>query len=181
MAKPSIIKAKVTDKKLLNHKILHFEFTSKDNIDFTPGQYLSIKVDEYSYRAYSICKLLGKTFSIIASVEHEGLGSNYLKKLKVGDSIFGVGPRGKFNLKTTLSNNLVFISTGTGIAPHISFIDELINLKYKGNIEIIAGFRDECEIIFEKMLDNYKEKLNMEINYCLSKATKSNYYLGRVT
>ena len=146
-------------------------------------EYPSISIDfnslikllsNISGRAYTCCssKLKNKEgFSLaISLVTYEnfkdevkfGLTSKYFKDLyenKKLDSMKIIFKEPTFNLPENLSVPMLMISTGTGIAPSIAFLEELNELK-KGNYEVylIYGAKNrESDFIFKNELEEFKK------------------------
>ena len=96
------------------------------------------------------------------------------------------GPSGRFVLPEQLAAKLVFIATGTGIAPFISMIDYLQKNKCSSNINLYFGVRNEQELFGLAYLENFKNTLaSFDYVLCYSQQTPTNTtghsYLGRVT
>lgn len=191
--RPQIFSVKVNNKTFINQKILKTDFTV-DSTSFTssqvcyfvfiPGQFVNLKVDDNTFRSYSLCSDAANhaEFSIVVAVAHNGVGSNYLKSTKIGDSAQIIGPSGRFVLPQTLAGNLVFVATGTGIAPFISMFYSLAAQKYSGKISLLFGIKNEAEIFFINALESFKLHLNLSYQVCLSEPeNNSNYNSGRVT
>ena len=67
-------------------------------VDFTPGQYASLKVSEDGVRrSYSVASLPGeRVIDLLVDVSPMGVGSKYILGLKVGDHVEILGFLGKF-------------------------------------------------------------------------------------
>lgn len=118
--------------------ILRFE---RNGINFSPGQYLVIGLpgdkDAREYSVYS-----GKEdayLEILVRRVERGMTSVTLHDLKPGDLMEVKGPYGFFlgNVQPPGSQNLLFIASGTGIAPFHSFVRTFPEAKYR----IIHGIR----------------------------------------
>lgn len=183
MNTPMVLKAKVLATEFLNDKILKLSFESEYPLNFLPGQYVSIKVDEATYRAYSICSSYKNKsgFDIVASVEHKGPGAVFLKTLKKGDRVQVVGPRGKFLLKEKLPDSIYFLTTGTGIAPFISYLYYLTDKKYKGKIVLFYGNRFYKETFFLNEIEDFKQDLDLSAVLYLSQDERDGFEKGRIT
>lgn len=162
---PKPYKARVTEYRMLNNRnlLLELSYLDPQEMNFVAGQFIVIRIKENTYRSYSICSdpLIKSSLKIVASVEHEGVGSNYLKNLKLGDIVEFLGPSGKFRFNSNLQNVLEinFVATGTGIAPFISMLYEISETKTDTKINLYFGARHEDEIIFEDKLAQFEEKL----------------------
>jgi ferredoxin-NADP reductase len=77
----------------------------------------------------------------------------------VGDSVEFIGPSGRFVLPETLLDNLTFIVTGTGIAPILSMLDSLNNIKTTSNIKLYFGVRDKSELFKVDQLEHFKNTM----------------------
>jgi ferredoxin-NADP reductase len=89
-------------------------------------------------------------FSIVKSEDSTG-GSRYLfEEAVVGTPIRFKGPDGAFTLReSSADKDLVFICTGTGVAPFRSIIWDIYNKKLPYNrIHLIFGGRREHDILF---------------------------------
>ncbi|TNE61186.1 MAG: oxidoreductase [Bacteroidetes bacterium] len=80
----------------------------------------------------------------------EGLGSKYLfDEVKPGSVLRWKGPDGAFYLPDTIEDDLVFICTGTGVAPFRSMLRDLLQSgKPHRNIHLIFGTRTEGDILY---------------------------------
>ena len=77
------------------------DFKTYKEFIYNPGQYISVKVAEDRFNAYSIVKNNRKnTFSLLVDIKPSGPGSKYFENLKVNDKISFLGPFGNFTLNT---------------------------------------------------------------------------------
>lgn len=198
METPKLYKVKLKNKQMLNERDIRvdFELIEPSEMYFKPGQFVNINVDENTFRSYSICsdsKQINQ-ISIAASVDHDGVGSRFLKKIQRGDEVKLIGPSGRFHLPKppngaseqnelyNIANELVFIATGTGIAPFIPMWHKLEDLKYTGRISVYFGIRNEEALFFLDKLDYFKKVLNFSYKICVSRpSTLWNKPKGRVT
>jgi ferredoxin-NADP reductase len=185
---PKRVTAKVTSIYILTRKVVQvdFEYIDPSEISFKPGQFFSLKVSDAKYRSYSIYSNYKNTkgFSIIAEIGHEGLGANYIKSLKIGDTVDLIGPAGRFGLKEPLTENLYFFATGTGVSPFISFFHKLQDDKYTGNIDLYFGVRHEQDLFFEDKLEEFAKSIkNFSYKIFISKPEDPDFTgnTGRIT
>ena len=187
---PHKVTAKVISSKYLN-KIdieLTLEMVHPESFEFIAGQFITLNCGNQGYRAYSIgsSSLDNKHISLIVAVGHEGIGSNYIKSLKVGDSVEFVGPSGRFVLPETFKDNLYFIATGTGISPILSMLDYMANNKCKSNIYLYFGIRSSEDLFAVEFLESLKNALNnFHYTLCFSQEIPQSLFSksikGRVT
>src|SRR5690606_27593483 len=127
-----------------------------------------------------------KHFDMIIELVEGGLGSEYLRSLKIGDRVSFRGPIGFFVLKG-LTSSMCFVATGTGIAPIWSMLQTLPD-NYSHKIKLIWGMRYKRDLYLENELKSIKNRIdNFEVKFCLSREeddvikSDSNYFKGRVT
>ena len=136
----------------------HFEFEKKPRFDFIPGQFIMVEVpkegDKPVRKPYSIASpphFKDKIELCIKLVEG-GFVSTWFFSLKVDDEIEVEGPLGAFKLKEPLPEHLLFVATGTGIAPLRSQFETLLEQGYTNPITFVFGNRYENEIPFHQEL-----------------------------
>src|SRR5690606_32342182 len=96
---------------------------------FRAGQYISVVVPGAGpngrdlRRAYSIASSPEqKPVELCVKIVDNGPGSNYLNRLRPGDTFKGFVPYGDFTYETPPSKHVCFVATGTGIAPFRSML-----------------------------------------------------------
>ncbi len=167
---------KLYDKKIIPAKISIIEKLADDiikvvlrlppnsNFHFNSGQYVNI-----------IKGNLNRSYSIANSSDHKnqleffiktytnGLMSEYLfKEAKINDLLRIEGPIGTFFLRDSKFENIVFLATGTGIAPIKSILENLDKsyMKFQDkNLWLIVGARYQKDLFWEP---NFK---NLNIKY----------------
>ncbi len=142
----------------------HFEFREKPRFNFVPGQFVMVEVPKEGEKPvrkpYSIASpphFENKIELCIKQVEG-GFVSNWFFRLKEGDEVPFEGPLGVFRLKEPLPEHLLFVATGTGIAPLRAQIHHLLHHKYSRPITLVFGNRYENEILFHDEFLALKEK-----------------------
>lgn len=153
--KKKIVPAKIQTIKKLNNTVLEVSLRIPPNSKFAynPGQYVNITKGQIK-RSYSIANAYqekGNLIFLIKKIEN-GLMSNYwFNKAKPNDFVRIEGPIGTFILRDTRAENIVFLATGTGIAP-IKAILENLNLhchKYQNKkFWIFNGARYERDLFW---------------------------------
>jgi ferredoxin-NADP reductase len=147
----------------------HFEFEIEEleSFDFAPGQFIStVAVDgngKTQTRAYSIASAArGNRFSLCVNRVEGGFFSNHLADLvdlPVGATVQVHGPYGAFTLREPITDS-IFVSTGTGIAPMLSFTQWLFPENELGEatgvdrsegkeIWCVYGTRHESELYYK--------------------------------
>jgi NAD(P)H-flavin reductase len=93
-------------------------------IAFKPGQFISFEMPHPQTghlvtRAYSIASQPSRSdvITLLFNLVTGGSGSGFLFDLKAGDKTHFKGPAGRFYLREDQGRELLFIASGTGIAP----------------------------------------------------------------
>ena len=162
MQLPKRHNATITSKEWISSKVLEVKFKVQDSFEFVPGQFISLNVAENTYRAYSICsdyKIVDE-FTIVADAKHEGMGSNFLREKNIGDTVSFIGPSGRFVFSPNIPKNVVFLATGTGIAPFIPMFHKLQDMESKSKITVYFGLKHEDHIFYEGILNNFKAQMH---------------------
>ena len=105
-------------------------------------------------RAYSIASAphAGDPLELVIKFEEGGVASNYFFKiLKEGGSFPARAPFGAFVIKEPEPETLVFVATGTGIAPLRSMIHDLYHrgVAQSRKVWLFLGIRYENEILYD--------------------------------
>lgn len=133
----------------------HFEFPEKPRFDYRPGQFVMVEVPKEGKTArkpYSIASpphWPNKIELCIKKVEG-GYVSSYFFTLKKGYVMPMEGPLGVFKLKEPLPPHLLFVATGTGVAPLRAMIHTLLKGGHPGKMTLILGVRYENEVLFDE-------------------------------
>jgi len=192
-----------------NVYLFEFSLIEPKEINFFAGQYLILSVPyntESVSRMYSIASppWQKNSFELVVELVEGGVGSSYLKNLKIGDKVLFKGPAGMFTLKKT-DKNKIFFATGTGIAPIRSMIMEsqksLFDSKGKTKSKLVKtksnlvksqnflfwGLRKKQDVYFlEEFKKIAEEDKNFEFKICLSREERLDsvdnhfFYLGHV-
>ena len=118
--------AQVEAIKDLTHDVrqLDLRLIEPKTITFKPGQFVSFEVPHPQTgrvvtRPYSIASQPSRSdvITLLLNLVPGGPGSTYLFSLKEGDKVHFKGPAGSFYLREDPGRGLLFIVTGTGIAP----------------------------------------------------------------
>lgn len=104
--------------------LVQITFETAEPIDFAPGQYLSIRYGNRT-RAYSIASspTRRETELCVRRVPDGRLSNQLCDNLSVGDRLAIRGPNGHLLLEDPSPRDMVFLATGTGVAPMKSMID----------------------------------------------------------
>lgn len=183
MQKPIRFKSKLLSIEEINHKLRYLRFGSPDNFSFKPGQYVLANIPTESgktlKRQYSLANPPGTKgyFELIITLVDDGPGSSYFFGLNEGDEVDFMGPMGLFTIREgELEQGATFISTGTGIAPFRSIVQDLAEKSCPEQLTIIAGYRYEEDALFEDEFKELSEKCkNFNYYQILSKPRDPKY------
>lgn len=87
-----------------------------------------------------------------------GLMTNHLWTLKEGDPVTIQGPLGRFGFKKPLAKRIVFVATGTGIAPFRAMIKQLFKEGTDREVWLIFGNRYETDILYDEEWKDLAQK-----------------------
>ena len=80
--------------------------------------------------------------------------SEFLHGLKGGETMDVAGPTGNFTLKEPLARDVVFVATGSGIAPLRSMIGHLLPRGTRRTVYLVFGSRSEEDILYRSEWEN---------------------------
>lgn len=120
------------------------------------------------------------------NVQFKGVCSNYVCDLKEGDEVVMTGPSGKKFLlpNTDFSGDIMFLATGTGIAPFIGMSEELLEHKlinFTGNITLVYGAPYSDELVMMDYLRGLEQKFpNFKLVTAISREENNPFDGGRM-
>jgi NAD(P)H-flavin reductase len=142
----------------------HFEWEVLDDapLNFLAGQFLSLKVWNNGYRVirpYSIASAPRRDqhFDLCLNRVEGGYVSNYLSDLQAGSVVDFRGPYGSFIVSRPVTQNLVFLATGTGIAPIRGMLMDLFTRAVENLPEIwlLFGVRIPETILYRSEFERW--------------------------
>jgi len=169
--------ARVSDKYYVseNERFLYvkFELILPDRIEYQAGQFVSLKINERDERrCYSIASTPDDNhgFHILAEIVEGGKGSEFLKNIKIGDTVEVLAPLGRFTVGGG-ERKLLFVATGSGIVPIYAMINDLlINKQATRQMRLHWGMRSEVDLFFVDNLERLAEEYpNFVFDIVLSK------------
>ena len=187
------MKVKVTIRQIINEspRVKRFILVpeSGEFDAFLPGQFVVLENENWEYpnknRSYSISSVHSNPneLELCVALNEKGVFTPWLFSLNVGDTLDCSQPQGKFILKEdehSLKLPHLFIATGTGIAPFLSMINEVLS-KSQSKVYLIYGNRFEQDILYK----GYFEALSLKNNNfkflpILSRESKPNIAQGYV-
>ena len=161
-----IIPSKINIIEKLNDDVIKIvvRIPPNSNFNFNSGQYVNI-IKGGITRSYSIANSSNHKNQLEFFIKNyaNGLMSEYFfKEAKINDLLRLEGPIGTFFLRDSSFKNIIFLATGTGIAPIKSILEGLENSheQYQNkNFWVIVGARHQDNLFWEP---NFK---NLHIKY----------------
>lgn len=162
--KPILIDAKLVSKKMLTSDVFELKLESSAPFQFQPGQFISVLIPGAGpagrdlRRAYSIASapemMPGENcFELCVKLVEGGPGTNYLNNLQIGQAFKGHVPFGDFVYKTSKEKHVIFVATGTGIAPFRSMVySKVYNENKPLSAKILFGVRDSSDLFYTEEL-----------------------------
>ena len=133
------------------------------NFNFNSGQYVNIIKGNVT-RSYSIanCSDHKNKLEFFIKKYTNGLMSEYFfQEAKINDLLRLEGPIGTFFLRDTSIKNIIFLATGTGIAPIASILeglDKSFEKHQNKNLWVIVGARFQEDLFWKPKFKNLKLK-----------------------
>ena len=158
-----LFKARVAEYRPLTLTVCEQRFAIESGeIRFCPGQYMIFHVpglDKVIRRSYSISSHLSDRthFEICVRAVSGGFCSNFIHRLRPGDSIEVEGPYGDFRLADGSQRDILMIATGTGIAPIKSMLLSLLGQTSTRRIRLFFGLRNVSDLFYTKLLSDLRE------------------------
>jgi len=96
-------------------------------------------------------------FEICVRAVSGGFCSNFIHRLRHGDSIQVEGPYGDFRLDDKSQRDILMIATGTGIAPIKSMLLSLLGQTGRRRIRLFFGLRNVSDLFYADILSDLRE------------------------
>ena len=146
----------------LTHDVreLDLRLVEPPRITFKAGQFLSFEVGQDALkrtivRPYSIASPPSRpdVITLLFNLVPGGPGSTYLFSLRVGDETQFKGPTGAFYLRDDPARDLLFVATGTGIAPLRSMLYALSERGFPRPVTLYWGLRSQRDLYYQDELE----------------------------
>jgi dihydroorotate dehydrogenase electron transfer subunit len=152
---------------ILEHKeiadnMMWLSFEAPENLTYSPGQFLHIRVtdgvDHLLRRPISLCKVAGEDRKAIGvAYRVGGKGTRLLQQKKPGDALDVLGPLGKGFPIHEGDRHALLIGGGIGVPPLVELADQLTQRGVK--VTSIVGFQSKRVAILIEELGRYGEVL----------------------
>lgn len=147
----------------LTHDVRELEMVLVEpkDLSFKAGQFISFEVPKEGFpapvvRPYSIASPPAQNggVALVFNRVINGPGSSYLFGLREGDLTNFKGPAGSFYLKDDGSRDLLFVATGTGIAPIRSMILAQLERGTPQTLTLLWGLRSQRDLYYQEALQS---------------------------
>lgn len=158
------------------------EIEDEEKFDFHAGQFVTMDLPigekrRERWRSYSIANAPDGSNVLEFCIVHleGGKGTTwFFNEVEVGTPIKFKGPNGMFYLPYEIKTDLVFICTGTGVAPFRSMIGDLLATKKPHqNIHLIFGTRHAEGILYREEFEKWVGEMpDFQFDVALSREEK---------
>jgi NAD(P)H-flavin reductase len=128
-------------------------------IDFKAGQFISFDVrppgsQRSVVRPYSIASppTQSKVITLLFNLVPGGPGSTFLFGLTEGQQVRFKGVAGSFYLRDDPHRDVLFVATGTGIAPIRSMLLDLLGRRTDRSVRLFWGVRTQRDLYYQEEL-----------------------------
>jgi NAD(P)H-flavin reductase len=163
-----LFKARTKGIRNLTHDVreIRFALEQPSTIEFKPGQFVSFDVlnprtNRVVTRPYSIASPPSQPHAItlVLNLIEGGPGSTYLFSLREGDPVEFRGAAGTFYLREEPGRDLLFVATGTGIAPFRSMLYDLRDRHFPRAVTLFWGLRSQRDLYYQDELETLAAQL----------------------
>jgi NAD(P)H-flavin reductase len=140
-------------------RAIELRLLEPDSMTFKAGQFVSFEVPKEGQprpvtRPYSIASPPSQRDRIllVLNLVQGGPGSSYLFGLKDGSRTSLKGPAGAFYLRDAGARDLLFVATGTGIAPLRSMILAQLEGGQSRSVTLFWGLRSQRDLYWQEEL-----------------------------
>jgi CDP-4-dehydro-6-deoxyglucose reductase, E3 len=163
-----IVPAKISSIEKMSSDVLKviFRLPPTSYFQYNAGQYVNL-IKGTLNRSYSIANKVSANNQLEFFIKkyENGLMSKYwFEEAKINDLLRVEGPLGSFFLREAKCENIIFLATGTGIAPIKAMLESVTEQYYnfsKKKFWIFAGVRYKQDLLWEPNIVNTK----IEIKY----------------
>ena len=132
---------------------------------FLPGQSIAVTISDDAsstsfVRYYSLASLPSSSHQLVLlfNAGDHGKGAAFLLEHAVGEELHFSGPFGAFHLHNDSDHDLLFVGTGTGIAPLWSMIASLLEQSCSQPMTLLWGLRSEPDIYYLEELQRWADR-----------------------
>ena len=168
----------------LNDETICIKMHCPDFSHYKAGQYLKVFMDEQTTKSYSLASSPNVDAELHLHIRRTASGGAshwFHEQLEVVDSLHISPPQGAcFYLPVNIDQPLLFISTGSGLAPHYGMVRSALRHGHRGQIRLYHGVRHPRELYLAEQLQELG-RLHKNFHYfpCVSQGPAEGYLAGR--
>lgn len=170
--------AKLLKKIKLTHDVYLFTFSFPENSDWTfkAGQYMIMHIPQTdghpARRLYSIASAPHETHALdfVIQIVPNGVAGPFLLNMQENEQLTMQGPAGLFTFKNSPAE-VVFLATGTGVAPMYSIIKSELEIQKNTNPFTLFWGLKKCEdmYLFDELKQLAQTYPNFTLKLCFSR------------
>jgi CDP-4-dehydro-6-deoxyglucose reductase len=132
-----------------------------DKLDFLPGQYMNILLDDGSRRSFSMASpACGNRVDFhVRRIPGGRFTDAHLSRLAVGDRLDVQVPLGDFRLHAEDDRPILMIATGTGVAPMRGMLETLMANDDCPPVSLYWGMRSQADLYLADEVARWREQL----------------------
>lgn len=133
-----------------------------DGVQFQSGQYVNLRVPGVEHpRSFSLANPPSQPNMVELNIRkvEGGEATRYIHdELKVGDELRLTAPLGRFYVRKSLPEPMIFLAGGSGLSSPKSMIQELLENGDERQITLIYGARNVAEIYYDELFRDLERK-----------------------
>ncbi len=183
--KPRILPARVAKKEQLSHDVigLHLQLPASERLQFLAGQYVEFILKDGKRRAFSIANAPHDAdfLQIHMRVIPNGVFTNFVAHELQEKAILRLeAPFGSFFLREDSQKPIIFIATGTGLAPIKGMIEHMLHHNIQREIHLYCGARNLADLYMHDLCEKWAEFMpNLRYIPVLSQPQASDNWQGK--
>jgi NAD(P)H-flavin reductase len=173
----------ITSHRLLTTDMLELVLAKPAGFLFQAGQFVQFEIPDLAsatpaLRSYSIASApAAEHLLLYIKIVPGGKASEYLRKMRVGESISFRGPEGRFVVVPEQAAVKTFVATGSGIAPVISILEDEAAKPYPSRMHLVFGVRHENDVFCKERLETLVSRCP-SFSYALTLSQPSDDWTG---
>jgi sulfite reductase subunit B len=140
-----------------------FTIVLDSKLNPAPGQFVQISVPGIGEAPISCASYSNDHIRL--TIRKVGTVTNYISRMKVGDTVHIRGPYGNgFPMEEAKGNDLILVGGGCGVAPFFGVNEYIMkNRKDFGKVYLFFGFRSGDHVLYTDEIKSWKEEFLTEI------------------
>ena len=164
--------------------IIDVRLPMNENLMFAPGQFVDIQLADGNKRSYSIASAPSAEglIDLQLHLRHSPGGlftDRVFSTMKEGELMRIEAPLGTFYLREQSSKPIIFIATGTGIAPIMSMLKYAMRKKIDRPMRLYWGGRRPVDLYLDEDARGWQSQLPLQYIPVLSRAVPDDHWTGR--